>query len=217
MNYSEVISGLFDIDINNVIKVLQASIYSDKINKKESHYVVHTGFTFFTHKGKYIEVLYDLISKRVIRQPRNENYSTNIPLINGIRVTGDGEYFNRFFPCLISEIDDNDMFIESEINHPFQYLNIDDIVEVEIKGGNSIVNFKSIKIEKNKVIVEYPFQRKFKQTIFFDGLSFKVFDDNDEEYRNDSHNNNFKDLPDYDRWLSEEYGDDAETAFWNNE
>jgi len=78
--------------------VLNQSVYVTAYEEnKEDPSVIHTGFTFKSHKDKQFELLYDLDTEIIIWQVRNEGMSS-IPQMNGILITKNGEsYFNAYY------------------------------------------------------------------------------------------------------------------------
>lgn len=192
MTYSEIIAELYSDDVLRIITILNKSVYASNINKtKKNILVVHTGFVFNTHNKTPIEILYDLNTEVVIRQPRKENFSSNIPLINGLWAKGNGKYFGLFYALTISQIKekDNDEFEYLEINNPYQYFHLNPIKEIEVK------DYKDKFIRGLKVIgetneVEYPFQKRFTEEIFYDGNIFRKNIHQEEYYKNSQNNNN---------------------------
>jgi len=218
MTYSEVLTELYSDELSRIINILNKSIYALSIDKEEEDiFVVHTGFVFKTHKKTPIEILYDFNFERIIRQPRKENFSSNIPLINGLLVKGEGQYFGSFYPYILFDIDykNNGKFRYVEICNPRQYFQKSNIAEIEVKGFDGEF-LKSINIIGGKEILVFPFQKRFSEEIFCEGNHFSKNLSRDE--CSNSRDYQIKnDHPNYEHWLRQEYGDDADTAFWNNE
>src|SRR5580704_2750844 len=132
MKYSEILKGLYSNDLSKIISILQQSIYSTQLNKKKDGIIaVHTGFTFVTHKGKLMEILVCLSEYSneiiIIRQNRADWNYRKIPLLNGLQLFGDDNYFDRFYPLIFAEIfEENDDYNLKgfEIKDPLKYLDI---------------------------------------------------------------------------------------------
>jgi hypothetical protein len=224
MRYSEVLQRLYSNDLNKVISVLQKSIYSTELDKRKDGIIaVHTGFTFVTHKSKLMEILVCFNENSneiiIIRQNRADWNYRKIPLLNGLQLFGDKDYFDRFYPLILAEvIEENDDYNLKgfEIKEPLKYLDINLISEVQSDDSDEVIKSIKIKIENNELI-EYPLQRNYETKIYFDGKIFKEYILNDSNYEDDNHYNDYEERPSYEDWLNSEFGDDAETAYWNNE
>jgi hypothetical protein len=222
MEYHEIIKGLYSNDQSQIIKILQRSIYCSQVSKKDETLIItHTGFSFFTHKDKEMEILIGFSSNSnkviTIRQPRAEWNYKRIPLINGLRLGGEGDYFNVILGSMIvkvTELNNDYQLLEYHVKDNPEYFENKPITEIELLD-DPIKLIKSINIEaENNGPVEYPLQKRHGEKIYYDGSSFLKYspiNDRDEEDRYDD----YEKRPSYEDWLREEFGDDAEGAYWN--
>ncbi|WP_276975459.1 hypothetical protein [Flavobacterium filum] len=227
MTYREIIDNLYSKEFLKIIKVLNQSIYATQFNKTEQTFVLHTGFVCQTHKGTAIEILYDFSSEKIIRQPRNENFTTTVPLLSGLRLGATGKYFDVFYPIIFPYISGEDNFpimvdtkdpklIFFELVNPYDYLGTNSIVEVYVKGEDEKI-LQSIEIQYNEKKLKYPFQMRYNEDIFYDGNFFRRYLPQNEYQEEMKDFNRDDEVQSYEDWLRSEFGDDAETAYWNNE
>lgn len=218
MKYSKLLEILYGKDIEKIINVLNQSIYVTDFTPNDSEsLVLHTGFSFESHKNKRIDILYDLMTESIIRQVHNDRLS--IPLICGIyAVKQNSQYFNSFYEFIVTDVfeNNNEKAGIQLLKNPATYFNKNSIIEIividkETKEENHI---SSINIHYNdSQIKETPLQKKLADKIYFGQNSFSHYIDNN-EYCDDSedYSNNYQSNED---WMREEFGDDAETAYWN--
>jgi hypothetical protein len=210
MLYSEILDALYNGEINEVVKILNMSTYSTSLNKtNEEIYVIHTGFSFITHKEKEMEILagFSTVSNQIflIRQAR-ANWSYRwIPLINGVfvKITQKNYFLNLIDNKICKQIEE----VDDDYN----------IICVEYESPNDILNLEiyesdTFKILKNQFVIEFPLNRKFKTPIYLNGINFSATpppkNDNEDYFEKR------QTLEDY---LRQDYGDSAEDAYWNIE
>jgi len=203
MKYSKLLYILYGDSLSDILNILNQSVYvTDYITEDKNSIVVHTGFTFLTHKQKKIDLLYDFKNETIIRQVRNDGFA--IPQINGMFATkGDDNYFNYFCDIVLTEIveekDEESTFYH--LKNPYTYLNINKINEITVidKEKNNEITYTSFKISSNGILIkEIPLQKELEDIIFFDGDLFKKYISDDEYYQEE-------DDDDYD---DDDYDDD---------
>ena len=60
MKYAKLLDILYGENLTDILNVLNQSVYAtDYTIEDKNSIVVHSGFTFFTHKQKKIDLLYD--------------------------------------------------------------------------------------------------------------------------------------------------------------
>jgi len=221
MRYSEILQGLYGNDLNKIISILQKSIYSANIDKKKDGVIaIHTGFSFTTHKEKLMEILLGFSETSdeiiIIRQIRPDFVYRKIPLLNGLRMAGEKDYFDQFYPLILAEIcREKGLYKYFEIKDPLKYSDMNFITEVESKDSNEVI--KSIKVTENDELIDFPLQRKCETKIYFDGKNFSKYILRENNYQDDNQDDDYEKPQSYESWLRSEFGDDAETAYWNNE
>ncbi|QKJ30872.1 hypothetical protein HQ865_14315 [Mucilaginibacter mali] len=207
MKYSEILNGLYNGGIDDVIKILNASIYSTKLNKSDDEIiVVHTGFSFFTHKGTEMEVLVGFSTSSnelvVIRQTRANWSYRYIPLINGVRlrIPQKNHFINLLDNNVFDQIDESgdDYHLRCE-----EYNSLDEVHNLELIADNF-----SFKVITNRLILEFPLHRKFKNPVYLNGTIFS---------RTPQEENDKYDRQSFENYLREDYGENAEDAYWNTE
>lgn len=71
MKLSEVLRNLYSYDANKIINTVNASLFAkDYPYANDNCSIIHTGFVFEMQHGKEMELFYDFVNGRVIRQPR---------------------------------------------------------------------------------------------------------------------------------------------------
>jgi hypothetical protein len=221
MTYSEILTALYSNDVNRIVDILQKSIYSTEFNMKNDGIIaIHTGFSFITHKEKLMEIIacFNENSNKIVivRQNRAEWNYRRIPQLNGLQLFGDDKYFDRFYPLILAEIieENEDYNLKGfEIKEPLKYLEIKLINEVESEDSHEVI--KLIKItNKYGECIKFPLQNIYNTKIYFDGKFFNKHNLNEQDK---DQNNGYEKRVSYNDWLNSEFGDDAETAYWNNE
>lgn len=170
MDYAQLLSILYKGSLSEIIGALNKSVYvTDYSKPNDDSLVLHTGFSFSTHTGKELHVLFDLKNNIIIRQPK----SLTVPKLNGIIIMRqNSSFFNRI----------SDLFIFSEPNSSFKnptLLPVNDPI-------NSISLF--IGVDKaEKTITElsfdyegkaysFPLQKHLKSEIFMKGNHFSKYE-----------------------------------------
>ena len=199
MKYSEVLNNLYSNDLDGILKVLNQSIYvTDFVYHEKESIVIHTGFTFNSHKGKKFELLYDIHTKTIIRQIRNDSL-TIIPQLNGVILVKNGQnYFNSYTNIVVSEItlvNNNDEEFEIfKLKNPEVYRRNNKIEKIELidEENNKELSLNSIKIIENNVVKHHvDLQKHLKEKIFYDGITFsKYLSDNEYYQKSNSHGYN---------------------------
>lgn len=178
-----------------IIKLLNSSDYVTNFHVQETSRVIHTGFSFHTHTGQELEVLFDFSSNVSIIQPRNTNSGMALPKLNGLMVKRDGtfnpEYFNVVTPMFLCEFHykKEERFTaiavdNSIISTLWNKSDIDKIYGTDSKDKSEI-NISEIKVfinKKGKNLVEtYPLNKTLKEEIFLspNGWNYKI--DRDDE------------------------------------
>jgi hypothetical protein len=217
MKYTEIVQSLYSDNIYNILKVIQRSIYVTEFNRpSEDVIVIHSGFTFLTHKKTCFEILFSfsLTSNELIilRQKRADWNQRVIPLIHGIRLEKTTKYFDSYYTYIFNKIKvvKNDYELtSSDLKFTSKYLDVQALNDVELETGE-IIDHIVIANEDN-TILKFNLHRHFSKPFFFDGQSFSLYHhhipNHDCQYRNQQF--------DYEQYLKDEYGDDAETAYWN--
>ncbi len=234
MKYSELLNVLYGENLTDILNVLNQSIYvTDYLIDDKNSIIVHSGFTFFTHKQKKIDLLYDIENEKIIRQVRNDDFS--IPQINGIIATKNNDkYFNYFYEVVLTEIleGNNEDGTFYHLKDPYSYLNIDEIEEIIVidKEKNKEIKYNSLKIFSNgNIIKEIPLQKRLGEIIFFNGTLFKKYIPYDEYYQDNNYEDYYKQRETYGKYegtwaqdvegLSDDFIDDVlggePDAYWN--
>lgn len=188
MEYSELLTVIYGNDLSKIIRVLNQSLYAtDFICNEEYPLIAHTGFSFDTHKGRRIDLLFHFKTKKIIRQARAYNFS--LPQINGLIVTRMNEkYINHFLELMVINIsvDKNEEPRFYYLKDSNKYIGKDLINEVIVTDEQKTqsITVESFKlVSNNKVVREFPLYRNFEHSIFFDGKVFKDFDPNKKSYK----------------------------------
>lgn len=234
MKYSEVLRILYGKDTKRIISLLNSGLYAPNYKEEpEKFCVVHTGFHFKIHTGTEIALLFDMDNGKLIRQGTLK--INPIPVINGLLVAKEqaGGFYNVYMPLMYAGVaqHDNQKGYFATVEDVLQYMNRFDIQSIRVKQKKEekfyeISSFKVYDPDNTEFKpIEYPFQRRFEPTLFFGHGRFELFqpdslpDDNDEYYyideddeRNYSRDDDRGTLED---WLEDEFGDDADTAYWN--
>jgi len=192
MKYSEILKSLYGNDLDKIINVLQKSVYSTQIKKnKEEDIIIHSGFSFETHKGTRMEILLGLSKLhdkiKIIKQPA---VFKSIPQINGLLLSSEKDYFNTFCPHIIAKIkeENNDYnlteFIIKETDNFFYSEHFNEIrLDVLGDSGKSIKDIEVV--TENNELLKFPLQKRLATTVFFDGQNFMRHEKN----RNDGDRN----------------------------
>ncbi|HEY8929136.1 MAG TPA: hypothetical protein VIM55_08095 [Mucilaginibacter sp.] len=210
MFYSEILDALYNKGISDVVKILNTSIHSTNLNKLDNElFIIHTGFSFVTHKGKEMELYagFSTTSNKltIIRQPRaNWSYKW-VPLINGLffEITARNNYLNKYNGRICDSIDE----VNNDYHFQFDELNYDTIINIDPNRLTEELGL--FEITTNGRILKFRRSKQLKQPIYLDGVKFSVTQpvENDKDDSDDRQS-----LGNY---LRDDYDDDAETAFWN--
>jgi hypothetical protein len=211
MLYSEILNALYNKGISDVVNILNTSIYSTNLNKLDSElFIIHTGFSFVTQKEKEME-LYAGFSKTnnkvvLIRQVRANWSYKFVPLINGlfIKITERNYYLNDIDIQICNSIEEvsDDYHLQST-----EFKNRDEILEFDPNRLNDALGMFEIKT--NGRVLEFSRSKQFKQPIYLDGVKFSVTQPTNNNEERSEHRQSLND------YLRDDYGDDAETAYWN--
>jgi hypothetical protein len=221
MRYSEIIKRLYGSNIDEIIQILQKSVYSTSLNKKdEDVFVIHTGFTFLTHKGKEMEILiaFSKTSNEItiIRQSRATWNYGNFPLINGLKhsLNGINKYIDKYYHeiVMVTETENDYELYEYEIKDDLEKFRTGNIKTVEDASSENILSLKIT--NKEGEFFEYDFKRKYSQKIYMDGHSFSKYQP---LKNNDDYVDHGRGGSTYEDYLRDDYGDDAATSYWNTE
>src|ERR1700744_2971365 len=171
MLYSKILNSLYNGTTADIIDILNSSIYVTNLNKLNNELIImHTGFSFNTHKGKAME-LYSGFSVNnneiiIIRQSRNE--WTNIPQANGLlmKLTSKNYY--------LSEIEDGICYKIEEANNDYNLIS-------QVENKNNLYNltldyltenFGLFTIKTEYCTSSFPWFRHFEEKIYLDGIKF---------------------------------------------
>src|SRR5688500_11533197 len=95
MNLIEALKGLYSQSLSDILAVINKSKYITDYNfDKNDCFIIHTGFSFSTHKGKSFELLFEVFSKQIIRQNRNPGFT--LPSLLGLHYILNGKYLNSY-------------------------------------------------------------------------------------------------------------------------
>lgn len=190
MKYAEVISKLYGTNFYSIIQILNNTIYSKDCEFSKDNVYIHTGFAFINHKNKKFELIYNIHTEEIYRQPRELN--DNLPQMNGIFVFKDNsDFFNSFSNDVALEISETDNIDgESYLIKDFEkYLTEQIIEKIDVKKTENdaykeVFSFKVLDKEKN-IKAEFPFQKTLLIKLFYNGRNDK-FERyiSDEEYWN---------------------------------
>jgi hypothetical protein len=192
MKLYNLIKAAYSDDYKTFIDYLNQSIYSTNFNESQNSLVIHTGISFLIQTSKELEILYDLKTNCIIRQPRNSGRGLSLPKIHGIQVTKTQlddnskpnlNYFNNVKTMVIYSYDFtgelkitilivNENFVKKSFDNP----GIAEITGKPFRGKSkrTIKNIKYIFKIKNKIIREsFPFNKTLKEKIFYYNDNFK--------------------------------------------
>ena len=180
MKHSHLLEILYNSDIEDILQILNQSIYITNYSSPiETPIIIHTGFYFNSHRDKKIELLYDLNQEIVLRQVRN--YGGELPLINGLLAgRRDGIYYNSFHKLVVIKIKKNNNLqgVFKYLKDPYTYLGKEKVTEITVIDPNddteSVVNTFKI-MEGNSVFKEIPLQKILSETLFFNGSTFSKY------------------------------------------
>jgi hypothetical protein len=181
MKYSEILKIIYGNDLQQIIKILNFSIYVTDFKMQKNSIVVNTGFSFKTHNLKTIELYYELESESIIRQPKLELLS--VLQINGLVCVKDKrDYFNQYLEFILTEISENEnngtfYFLKD----PEKYLELNSINEIfVIKDNKRVYKLTSILVKKGKSLKsKYPYFKDLAVPLFYDGTQFSLYEDYD--------------------------------------
>lgn len=196
MKYSEILKSLYGSDLDKIINVLQKSVYSTQIKKnKEEDIIIHSGFSFETHKGKRMEILLGLSKLhnqiKIIRQPA---VFKSIPQINGLLLSSETDYFNTFCPHIIAKIkeENNDYnlteFVIKETDDFFYSEHFNEIRLDVLDDPDKRISEIEV-ITNNNELLKFPLQKRFNTIIFFNGQNFGRYETNRDNNWNDNSEN----------------------------
>ena len=176
MTFADIIRKLYGDDIQQIVNILNASIYVTEGLYNSEDTCIHTGFSFVNHKDKKFEILYNGKTEVLYRQPRN--LSENLPLIIGLLVGKENsQFFNSFNAAAILEISELDNGKEDgicyRIKNPEMFLNEKPILSVEVQESENqpFIEASTFKIlnKKKDQVFEFPLQKKLSTKIFYNG------------------------------------------------
>jgi len=201
LTYGQLISILYGENLQQIIDIINKSVYAEDYQEPENIAHLHTGFSFETHKGKKVELIVNMKTGELIRQVRTKS-GFNIPQINGLFVIKHGyKFFNAFHHLWLFQT--NLSYDEDWKIIEFESIDNEDFDDVAIKKGNK--EFTEVKIaSENGSIKNFPLRKVLSKKLFFNGIVF-IEDIPDSEYyasRDDYHE-------DDDDWYdnnSERYG-----------
>lgn len=208
MFYSQILDTLYNGTSNDIVNILNNSVYSTSLNKVNHELIIiHTGFSFFTHKEKEMELYagFSLNNNKIllIRQSRAD--WANVPQVNGLqmKITNRNYYLTEVENGFCYEIDetedDYNLKVQPENKDNLYYITLDYLAK----------NFGHFKINTKNGVLNFPWYRQFKDRLYLDGTKFHTVSPID---KREGTSDNCQSFDDY---LRSDYGDDAETAYWN--
>jgi hypothetical protein len=212
MLYSEIMHALYFGGIDDVVRILNMTVYSTNLNKSDDEmFVIHTGFSFLTHKGTEMEILAGFFTTSnnivMIRQARSNWSYRQIPLINGVFIKIREK--NHFLDWVDDRVCIKINEVGEDCNLSYvEYNNSDEIYNWAYDADNK----DNFTIDTSRGVLNFPLSKKFKNPIYLNGRTFSSRqpiknEDNNEPGRRQS----------FDDYLREDYGDDASDAYWNTD
>lgn len=204
----ETLKALYSGNISSICKVLNQSKYITDFKENEN-LLFHTGFSFLTHKGKKMFVYYELGTDTVLRGPESTNtLYGKIPQLIGLLCwrNGDG-YIGGFKLDLVVGVNiKNEIFSTVEIPKEEE---LDVVQRLNVKDTNDLIvpHSEFLVRDGEEILYKFPLCKTCIERIFSTGHSFEEY--NPSIYQNLQRNISTEE------WYRQEFGDDAETAWWN--
>jgi len=178
MDFSEIIEILYSENLSDIIKIINRSVYvQDYVVDSDNPHMIYTGFSFYTQSDKQFDLLYDIETKSIIRQVRNEGVGFLQVIGIVIKRNEVNGYYNQFSTMVITESISNFQKVRyANIKDLYNYHNLDTISEIIVQDedGEEEV-YKSFIITNSVEDTKkgYPLQKRLKTRLFFDGEKFK--------------------------------------------
>ena len=223
MEYPELLEKLYNGSINDILKVLDTSVYVSDFNKNDE-IVLDTGFIFNTHKGSQMAIYFSLASKAIIRVPGKH---LQIKRLNGsVLADKKGVYFSGYLRQIFMEFhepetwwynilktDLQEYYHEKESKYP-----IEKVITYDEKNIEEVYSKFKVVCSDGK-IKEFPLQKELKEPIFYNGVRFSKYLSDYEFERQLQEENEYDENTERPQsaedWYRSEFGDDAGWA-WNN-
>lgn len=183
MKFEEVLSILYSKDLPKIISVLNSSVYSkDWKVKDDKYFIFHLGFVFRIQTGTQMELLYDLTSNIVIRQPRLP--ARYIPPMLGLNCYYMDDrllwshYINGWSKVVMVAYDqDNELLCyyslpDGTFQTPLKNLNNIELFSFDSQEKYTYSQFEIIN-KAREVIAEYPLHKSLSEIVFYNGLRFE--------------------------------------------
>jgi hypothetical protein len=164
MKLSEVIEGLYSYDIDKNIETINLSIWAkDYPFDVNNCSIIHTGFLFEMQNEKEMELFYDFVNNKLIRQPKfNDN-----PVVLGL------VYF--FWNDWIKVWDYKMVVSVDEIK--------DELIVSSFEKAEEVFDYKDFQIissENTEPINLTELRKDFEKRLWFDGEKFEEINEDED-------------------------------------
>ena len=205
----ETLKSLYSGDISRICTILNKTVYITDLKDTE-HSLFHTGFSFLTHKRTKMFVYYQLGTDTLVRSTESKNaVYGKIPQLIGLlcSVGNDGYVKNFSLDSLIAQIDVyDDKWYSNEIaNAELEVLQKS--LDLRTQDGLTYSHTEFLLMDGEKEVCKFPLYTECKELIFYNTHSFEEY----KPFRYESETPSIS----TEEWYREEFGDDAETAWWN--
>jgi len=172
MQYSEILNSLYHGTIEDVVHVLNMSIYSTNLNIENELFIIHTGFSFTTQNEKEMEIMagfYQSSNKiLLICQPRAYWSYRWIPSYNGmvIKMPEQNCFLNQIDNKICKKIEETD----NDYNlYYVEYKNSDEIFSLTYDIANDFFT-----IIKDQHTIEFHLNKKLQNPVYSNGSYFSA-------------------------------------------
>lgn len=177
MDHATVLNRLYGDNLDEILMVLNASIYAKDYQPSKNSLIVHTGVVFSTHKNTAMTLLYDIASNTIIKQVFFE--SDSVLSINGVVYGKADTGFFRNYDILIIlaiiSVDDSDKSEFLRLDNSVYNENINQYPEqltVISDNGNQKTEINNIRLVYKAHEEVLPFQKTIETPFYFDGSFF---------------------------------------------
>ena len=191
MTFSQLLLDLSYGVHEDIIRILNSSLYAQDYQEPEKSFVVSTGFTCKTQHGKILHILYDAAQQQVLHQVYNFGFAFP-PLCGALLKKDKTGFYNEVYTQFVAGIfTSHELGCEvGDFKNAGDYWDLNEISEISVYDSEigKDVTIRSVRIynSDHKILHNIPLQMKHDEEVFFTGKKFIIKDD-----------------PDYDDWYDD--------------
>ncbi|RZM25403.1 MAG: hypothetical protein EOO88_19435 [Pedobacter sp.] len=207
-----------------VFGILNQSIYITDIKKSDDTILFHTGFTFRSHKGTVFYILYDVHTGVLVRAHESKNtiYGKIPQLLGLLCPVDDSGFISHYYSSLVTSISsayfdqaDGAEAMDAVFGTGYTSGEIFNTKDLKVKNETVVLGdpresvqelHNNFTLESNGNILVFPLYKTFPEIAFMSGNTISKYDPSlfSAPERQSA-----------DDWYRSEFGEDANSAWWN--